>query len=128
VDDGDFDVLQRHYMALDAAGRAWITALTEQSIQASVSFHARDNRTRRRYSIIRALVLIAREGDLDRADDFVRGLLEPIIGDCAQFPSVPVGHLVGSLSASEAAVFAGLVDGRYQLVFTDEGKPYARAA
>lgn len=126
VDDGDFDALQRHYAALDGIGRAWIAALTEQSIQGHVSFHARGNRTQRRYSIIRALVLMCQRGDHD--DDTVRGLLEPIIGDCAQFPSVPVGHLVGSLSHVEAAQFAGLVDGRYSILVREDGKPTLHVA
>ena len=122
VDDPTFDVLQRAYQALAAEGRAWIASLTEQATRGLVPFHARGHRTARRFEIVRALVLLAQRGDHD--DETVRGLLEPIIGDCAQFPSVPVGHLVGSLSATEAAQFSGLVDGRYSISCDDRtGKP-----
>jgi hypothetical protein len=59
-------------------------------------------------------------------------LLEPIIGDCAQFPSVPVGHLLGSLSSTEAAKFAtaadDLVAGVVALVFDDAGRAHIRTA
>jgi len=121
VDDATFGPLQAAYKALDDLGRAWITALTQQAMQGGVSFHAHGNRTLRRYEIIRALVLLAQRGEHD--DDTVRSLLEPIIGDCAQFPSVPVGHLVGSLSVQEAAQFSGLIDGRYHIAIRPDGRP-----
>lgn len=121
LDDGTFAALERAYEKLDADGRAWIASLTEQAIQAGVSFHAKGHRTERRFAIIRGLVLLANDGLTD--DATVRGFLEPIIGDCAQFPSVPVGHLLGSLSAPEATKFAGLIDGRYAISFAPNGKP-----
>jgi hypothetical protein len=62
------------------------------------------------------------------ADQYTRDYLEPIIGDCAQYPSVPVGHLLGSLSAQEAAQFSALVDGSYVLAYTDEGRATLRPA
>lgn len=127
VDDPTFDVLQRAYQALAAEGRAWIASLTEQATRGLVPFHTRGHRTARRFEIVRALVLLAQRGDHD--DETVRGLLEPIIGDCAQFPSVPVGHLVGSLSATEAAQFSGLVDGRYSISCDDRtGRPILKEA
>lgn len=127
MDDPTFDVLQRAYQALAAEGRAWIASLTEQATRGLVPFHTRGHRTARRFEIVRALVLLAQRGDHD--DETVRGLLEPIIGDCAQFPSVPVGHLVGSLSATEAAQFSGLVDGRYSISCDDRtGRPILKEA
>lgn len=128
VDDPTFDALQAHYVALPAEGRAWITALTSQAQQASVPFHTKGHRTRRRYEIVRALVHIAADGIDDTTEDTTRTFLEAVIGDVAQFPSVPLGHLIGSLSATEAATFAGLVDGTHRLAFTDEGRPTVRAA
>lgn len=132
VDDPTFDVLQREYLALGGEGRAWITALTEQANRGGVPFHTKGHRTRRRYEIVRALVLVAtdwvRDGFGPHVDQYLRDLLEPIIGDCAQFPTVPLGHLVGSLSATEAAQLGGLLDGRYLLVITDEGRPTLRPA
>lgn len=131
IDEGaqvgrELAVLQREYGALDADGRAWITALTDQAMRAGVSFHLSSTKTVRRFEIVRALVLLAQQGLTD--DQVVRDLLEPIIGDPAQFPSVPVGHLVGSLDASEAAKFAGLVDGRFAISFTTNGKPTLQPA
>jgi len=133
-DDGDnvvdptFDVLQRHYLALQPEGRAWITSLTEQAMHAGVSFHSKGHRTQRRYEIIRALVHLAAEGVDETLDATVRTFLEAVIGDCAQFPSVPTGQLIGSLDVHEAKRFAGLVDGTFSLAFTDAGKPTLRTA
>ena len=130
VVDPTYDVLQRNYVALDKDARAWITALADQSIKASVSFHSKGHRTQRRYEILRGLVLLAANGGAD--DDLLRSLLEQVIGDVAQFPSVPPGQLVGSLSAQEAARFADLctqfVDGAFLLTFAEDGTAHLRAA
>ena len=126
VDDGTFGPLERAYDALDADARQWIAALIDQAIKAGVSFHAKGHRTERRYQIIRSLVLLAQQGSVD--DQALRDLLEPIIGNCAQFPSVPVGHLLGSLSATEAGQLAGLIDGHYAISVTPTGKPTLIAA
>ena len=126
LDDGSFETLERHYKALPAEARTWVNALAREAQQAGVSFHTKGNRSGRRYSIMRALVLLA-EAD-SHEDEQVRGLLWPIIGDCAHFPSVPVGHLVGSLSAAEAHQFARLVDGQLVLAIGDDGRPTLRPA
>lgn len=108
-DDGTFDTLQARYLALPAEGRGWIQALTEAAMRGGVSFHAKGNRTVRRYEIIRGLVLLAgAEGQPD--DETMRCLLATVIGDVAHFASVPVGHLVGSLDVHEAARFAAACD------------------
>ena len=125
-DDATFGPLQARYEALDAVSRAWIQSLTRQAIQAQVSFHAKGHRTERRYEIIRALVLLCERADHD--DDTLRALLVPIIGDCALFPAVTPGALVGSLSATEAAQFAGLVDGRLAIHVREDGKHTLQAA
>lgn len=122
----DFPGLQAAYEALDAVGRAWVKALTAQAQAAGVPFHARGNTTRRRWEIIRALTLLADTDSTD--DDAVRGLLEPVIGDCALFASVPIGHLVGSLSAAEAATFGQIVDGRLAIHIDPQGRPSLRSA
>ncbi len=120
--DAAFDDLQDAYVALgdrNSPARSWIAALTEQASQGGVPFHAKDNRTERRYHIIRALVLLARQGV---SDDDVRDLLEPIIGDCAHFSAVPVGHLVGSLDVQEARRFGALVDGSLAIEVAPDGR------
>jgi hypothetical protein len=75
---------------------------------------------------MRGLVLLA-EGD-SADDEQVRGLLWPIVGDCAHFPAVPAGHVLGSLSESEAHQFARLVDGQLVLAIDDDGRPTLRPA
>ena len=129
VVDPTFKVPEEAYKQLSADGRLWITALTKAATQAGVPFHSSGNRTIRRYEIIRGLVAMA---TTHPDDDLVRALLEPVIGDCAQFPSVPVGHLLGSLSSTEAAKFAtaadDLVAGVVALVFDDAGRAHIRTA
>lgn len=39
----------------------------------------------------------------------------------AQLGSVPLGHIVGSLSATEAATFAQLVNDELHVVINDDG-------
>lgn len=107
-DGGTFDALQARYLALSAEGRGWIQSLTEAAQHALVSFHAKGNRTVRRYEIIRALVLLADDGAPD--DETMRCLLATVVGDVAHFASVHVGHLVGSLDVHEAARFAAACD------------------
>ena len=135
-DEGDtvdeYDALQRRYEVLSTIGRDWIKARTVEAQQAGVPFHLRANKTLRRWEILRALVLLAEDygADIDTeiGETAVRGLLEAVIGDVAQFPTVPLGHLIGSLSSTEATQFSGLLDGRYVLLFTEQGRPTLREA
>lgn len=114
VADG-FDTLRRRYATLTVDARTWIAALTEQAIQAGVSFHSASSHTVRRYEIIRGLVALCDGDDRFADDDILRGLLELVIGDVAQFPAVTPGAALGSLNVHEAATFARhcdqLVDG-----------------
>lgn len=130
VVDPTYDVLQKAYLALGKTERAWITALTEQAMHGGVSFHSRGHRTLRRYEIIRGLVALAGAGFDD--DQLLRAALHVVIGDVAHFTSVPAGHLVGSLSAKEAAWFSIVCDrlatAPFALVFTDDGHPMLRTA
>ena len=126
MDDGTFDTLQRHYEALAPDARAWINALAADAKKAGVSFHTSGNRTRRRYEIMRALTVLAEGGNHE--DEQVRGFLWPIVGDCALFPAVPVGQIVGSLDVHEATKFADLIDGRLVMACDDAGRPTLRPA
>lgn len=119
VDDGTYKALKARYQALGPDAATWVKGLVADAIAAGVSFHMSQVRTHRRWEILRATVLIAEQGS---GDDDLRGYLKPIIGDCAQFASVPCGHLLGSLSATEATQLAGLVDGTLTLAFDDGGK------
>ena len=123
VDDATFDVLKATYRALPVPAREWIAAITLAATQHSAGFNAEHIRSVRRYEIIRALVLLAQDQPGPVADQDVRDLLEPIIGPCAQYPTLPVGWLIGTLSHVEASQFSGLLDHRYVLSFTDDGTP-----
>lgn len=130
-DDGDdvaadFPAVRNAYAELDTSGKTWIAELQSQATAAGVTFHAKDATYRRRWEIIRALTLLAAAGETD--DTTLRELLEPIIGACAQYPNVPVGHLVGSLSATEAATFGQLVDGQLAIHIDPQGRPSLRPA
>ena len=126
----DYTVLKARYDALDPASRDWIKQLVTEAQQAGVSFHLSETKTVRRFELLRGLTLLC--GDGSGNDDSLRACLEQVIGDVAQFPTVPAGHLLGSLSAREAATFSALCDefahGRYHLAFTDEGNPQLRPA
>ena len=109
VDIVTMDALKQRYLGLSKVGRAWITALSEQAMQAKVTFHIKDNQTVRRFEILRGLTILA-ESDSSAEDDIVRAICASILGDVAHFPSVTVGHVLGSLDAIEAARFAARCD------------------
>ena len=109
VDIVSMDALKQRYLGLDKASRAWVTVLTEQAQQAAVSFHTKGHATRRRFEIVRGLTILA-ETESTCDDEIVRAICASILGDVAQFPSVTVGHVVGSLNADEAATFARRCD------------------
>ena len=86
---------------------------------AEVGFSAKHTKSVRRYEILRSLVACAAD---ELSDDDVRGLLWAVIGDVAQFPTVPLGHLVGSLTTAEAATFAGLATHTLAVSVADDGR------
>ena len=125
VDDVTFGVLEARYKALVPVARSWVNQLASEATRGGVPFHSKDNHTRRRWEILRALTVLA---EADNTDDDVRGLLWPIVGDCALFLHVTVGHLVGSLSVDEAITFGRLVTGELAVVVGDDGQPSVVAA
>lgn len=126
VDTATMGALEARYSALGAPARAWIKSLTIEAMQAGVSFHAKGSPTARRYEIIRSLVLLAERDDIE--SDSLRSWLEPMLGDVAQFPAVTPGHLLGSLSATEAATFSRFIDGQLTLTIDDNGEYALRPA
>ena len=108
ADSEAFDALERHYVELSASARSWITELAKSAQQNGVSFHAKEARTVRRFEIIRALVALALSNSHD--DDTLRAVLASVVGDVANFANVDPGHVLGSMSAGEAAIFARRVD------------------
>lgn len=108
ADGSAFDALQRRYMKLSTEGRCWLAALTEEAMHACVGFHSRGQRTVRRFEIIRGLVTLA---EVEPGhDELLRALVATILGDAARFPAVTVGRAVGTLTASEAALFSHRCD------------------
>lgn len=94
------------YDQLSPDQRAWVNALEAEARKERVSFHTKGHHTARRYHIMRALIMLAR-AELTEPDA-VRGLLANLRPECAYWPALTVGHLVGSLDADEAHQFAGL--------------------
>ena len=124
-DAHSFLVLQKEHEKLTPDQRAWIGRLGEEAVAANVPFGSRNVKTARRFEILRALVALAARSE---SDEDVRGWLSLIIGDVAKFANVPLGQAVGSLSAVEAATFAGLVRGDLVVRFDDTGTQQLVAA
>ena len=137
-DDSDastFASVEARYRQLDAIGQAWIKRLAADANAANVPFGAREVRTARRFSILTALTALARDEAkrVDRSDDTwfdetARAMLFAVVGDVALFPTVPLGHLIGSLNATEADTFAGLCTGRLAVVIHDTGTQVVEVA
>ena len=108
ADADAFTALERHYSELQPGARSWITQLAKSAQQHGVSFHAKETWTVRRFELIRALVALALSDSHD--DDTLRAVLASVVGDVAHFPNVTPGHVLGSLDAGEAAIFARRVD------------------
>lgn len=108
ADAGAFMALEQQYMALPDDARKWLAEFARDATQAGVSFHAKEHKTVRRFELLRALVQLSQSDSVD--DDTLRAVLATVIGDVAHFPAVTVGHLIGSLSAGEAEIFARRVD------------------
>lgn len=103
-----WDRMQVEFNALPAEARSWRAALVTEAQRRGVPFHVQVTRTERTWHLNRAIIALATAGQCD--DEIVRHLLGPIVGDVAYFVGVGVGHVVGSLGATEAERFAALVD------------------
>lgn len=103
-----WDRMQVEFNALPAEARSWRAALVTEAQRRGVPFHVQECRSERAYHINKGLIALATAGQCD--DEIVRHLLGPIVGDVAYFVGVGVGHVVGSLGATEAERFAALVD------------------
>lgn len=96
--------LERRYEALGPAARSWLRDRVIEAQQHGVSLHLKGNHTLRRFELVRGLVAVA---DTEQnEDETLRCVVATILGDVAHFPAVTLGHLVGSLTAAEAATFA----------------------
>lgn len=115
-----FIVLGNAFRRLPKAAQQWITHLSEEADAAGVPFGSKVTKTARRYEILRALVHLAAN---EETDEHVREWLAIVDPRIAQLGSVPLGHILGSLSAAEAATFAGLATGTIPVAITDDGNP-----
>lgn len=104
ADPAAIAILEGRYRVLDPAGNSFIRALVVEAQQAQVPFHLRGNHTLRRFEVLRGLVILATAGTDD--DETLRCVLASVVGDVAHFANVRPGHVVGSLTAAEAALFA----------------------
>lgn len=117
-DERTFAVLRRRYDDLTDAQRSWIAHLGREAEAAKVGFSSKTAKTQRRFEILRGLVVLAARSE---SDDQVRQWLALVDPRIEQLGSVPLGHIVGSLSAQEAATFAQLVTDELQVVIDDNG-------
>lgn len=115
-----FTILGNAFRRLPKAAQQWITHLSEEAEAAGVPFGSKVTKTARRYEILRALVHLAAN---EESDEHVREWLAIVDPRIAQLGSVPLGHILGSLSAAEAATFAGLATGTIPVAITDDGNP-----
>lgn len=120
----DVDALRARYVALGPVGRAWVDAKREEAHAAGVDFHLAGCYTARRARIMDGLITLA-ETETDD-DDALRAIVRHVISDqFVEWPSVAAGAVVGSLSATEAAAFAGacalFVGGRFGLAIELDG-------
>jgi hypothetical protein len=103
ADENAVKALEVAFRRLDPDGRRWVTARVTEAQQHQVSFHLAGMHTRRRFDIVRGLCTLA---TVDIDDETTRSIIASILGDAAWYPTITIGHLVGSFCALEATVFA----------------------
>ena len=103
ADGAAYILLEQRYKELDKDGRDWISDISRQATQHGVGFHSANNKTVRRFEILRGLVMLAA---VEPDDETVRCLLERTIGDVVHFKALTLGHLLGTCTANEAKAFA----------------------
>jgi hypothetical protein len=108
VDDASVEALRSAAGALTSEAKTVVTATVQESIRAGLSLHMSERRTMRRFEVMRGVVTVAELVDDQR--DTLRCIAASVIGDIAHYPSVPVGHVLGSMNADEASQFAQLCD------------------
>lgn len=123
---GTFATLQSHYQQLPEDAKDWVKTLSNQADAAGVPFTAKGdgNRTVRRFELLAALVNLAKE-QTELAP--LRELVTAVIGTHDIYTDKPLGHLIGSMNAIEAARFAALANGTAALTFDDDGTPQVAA-
>ena len=112
-------VLQKRYERLSSADKAWIMGLAKQAAETRppVPFTLKGARNVRRFEIMRALVLTAEQR---QGEQGVRELLSLVVPDAPM--TTPLGAVIGSLSAAQAATFARIVDGSLVPTYDDGGR------
>lgn len=113
-----FASVQARYNQLDKAGQSWVKNLSTEADAAGVGFSAKHTKSIRRFELLCAVVQCAAD---ELGDDEVRNLLALIDPRIEQLGSVPLGHIIGSLNATEAAAFSGLATGRLAPTFAANG-------
>lgn len=108
IAEADVEALRTAAAALGPEAKALVGATVQESIQAGLSLHMTEHRTVRRFEAMRGVVVLAEQLDDER--ETLRCILAEIVGDVAHSPTVPVGHVLGTLSAEEARRFAQLCD------------------
>lgn len=119
------EALKRRYEALELTDE--IDTVTREARAAGYGLSLRQNEGVRRFDIGRALITL---GEAHRWDDeLIRCFAAAATGDTAcQQPGIPLGAVLGAMTAAEAATFADLADrflaGTVPLMVTISGPLY----
>jgi hypothetical protein len=104
---GDVDTIASELATLTDLQRAAIGAIAAEAHADGRSISLVQRPSIRRFGIARALIALARSCDLD--DDATRGLLALVMDDAAaEWPTLPLGAVIGALTIDEAARLAEL--------------------
>jgi hypothetical protein len=126
ADPDAVDALERAYRALDDAARSWFKRLATDAGNLSL----KDNRTVRRFEIVRGVATLCEGFD---NDDAVRACIAAGLGEeLAHSKAFSPGQLLGAMSAEEAKKFAKVADAlvHYEapMGFRPTGEPFIEVA
>jgi hypothetical protein len=126
ADEAAVNELEAKYVALDPITKGRVNEIATDANRAGVPIHLKNNRTRRRYFIVKALVALA--GADGASDNDIRTLVATVLDtEAAWFPAVTVGRCVGALDADQAEHFHLLAHLHIGgLTVIDTGAPFTR--
>jgi hypothetical protein len=112
------EALNVRFKAMSQDALTLYSHLAIDAQRAGLSWYMSERRSVRRFEIIRALVALCSNPDVTAEE--IRGLVAAAMdNDAPLFPAVTVGHGIGALDATEAALFARLADAH----LSDQGLP-----
>lgn len=122
IPDSDVEAIRKTVDALDDGDKMWLAAIGVQVAKAGYPVNFAHGQTRRRWSIARALIHLARHAD----DELTRVLLGVVLGEEVQ-PAVTLGTAIAALTIDEATRLADLAravgEPSFSILFNDDGSP-----